>query len=42
MLHGKFYFNFSPLGTILNLLSIISFFGSVDQLNNELDIKDED
>ena len=34
--------NSSPLGIILNLLSTISFYDSVDKLDNELNVKDED
>ena len=41
MLDGRFYFNFSSLGTILNFLSTISFYDSADELNGELD-EDED
>ena len=42
MLDGKFHLNSSFLGTILNLLSTISSSDSVDELDDELDIKDED
>ena len=41
MLVGRFHLNSSPLGTILNLLSTISFYDSVDELDDELD-EDED
>ena len=41
MLDGRFYLNSSPLGTILNLLSTISFSNSVDKLDDELG-EDED
>ena len=41
MLDGRFYLNYSTLGTILNLLSTISFSDSVDELDDELD-EDED
>ena len=41
MLDGRFHLNSSPMGTILNLLSTISFSDSVDELNDELD-EDED
>ena len=37
MLDGRFYLNYSTLGTILNLLSTISFSDSVDELDDELD-----
>ena len=41
MFSGRFHLNFSPLRTILNLLSTISFSASVDELDDELD-EDED
>ena len=41
MLNGRFHLNFSPLGTILNLLSTILFSDSVDELDDEND-EDED
>ena len=41
MLDGRFHLNSSPLRIILNLLSTISFSNSVDELDDELDIKDE-
>ena len=41
MLDGRFHLNFSSLGTIMNLLSTISFSDSVDELDDELD-EDED
>ena len=41
MLDGLFYLN-SPLGIILNLLSTISFSDSVDELEDETEVKDED
>ena len=37
MLDGRFCLNYSPLGTILNLLSTISFSDSVGELDDELD-----
>ena len=42
MLDGRFHLNSSPLGEILNLLPTISFSDSVDELDNELDVKYED
>ena len=42
MLDGRFHLNSSPLGIILNLSSTILFSDSVDELDDELDIKDED
>ena len=42
MLDGIVYLNSSPLGIILNLLSLILFSDLVDQLDYELDVKDED
>ena len=41
MLDGRFHLNSLPLGTILNLLCTISFFDSVDELDDGMD-KDED
>ena len=41
MLDGRFHLNSSPLVTILNLLSTISFSDSVDELDDELH-EDED
>ena len=41
MVDGRLHLNFSPLGTIMNLLSTISFSDSVDELDDELD-EDED
>ena len=41
MLDGLFYLN-SPLGIILNLLSTILFSDSVDELEDEIEVKDED
>lgn len=41
MLDGLFYLN-SPLGIILNLLSAISFSDSVDELEDETEVKVED
>ena len=41
MLDGRFHLNFSPIETILNLLSAISFSDSVDELDDEMD-EDED
>ena len=37
MLDGRFHLKSSPLGTISNLLSTISFSDSVDELDDELD-----
>ena len=42
MLHGRFRLNTFPLRIILNLLSTISFSDSVDELDDELDVTDED
>ena len=42
MLNQRFYLNSSPLGIILNVLSTILFSDSVDELYDELNIKDED
>ena len=42
MLHGWFHLNTFPLRIILNLLSTISFSDSVDELDDELDVTDED
>ena len=42
MLDERFHLNSSPLGEILNLLSTISISDSVDELDNELDVKYED
>ena len=41
MLDGRFHLSSSPLGTILNLWSTISFSDSVDELDGELG-EDED
>ena len=41
MFDGRFHLNSSPLGTIFNLLSTISFFDSVDELDDGL-YEDED
>ena len=41
MLDGRFHLNSSLLGTILNLLSTISFSDSEDELDDEMD-EDED
>ena len=41
MLNERFHLNSSSLGTILNLLSTISFCDSVDELDDELDEDEE-
>ena len=42
MLDGRFHLNSSPLGTILNLLSTISFSDSVEKLDEDEDEDEED
>ena len=42
MLDGTTHLNSSPLGIIFDLFSTISFSNSVDELDDELDVKDED
>ena len=41
MLDGRFHLNSSPLGTILNLLSTISFSDSVEKLDEDEDEEDD-
>ena len=41
MLDGRFHLNFSPLGTILNLLFTISFSDSVEKLDEDEDEDEE-
>ena len=42
MFDGRTHLNSSHIETILSLLSIISFSNSVDELDDELNVKDED
>ena len=41
MLDGRFHFNSAPLEAVLTLLSTISFTDSVDEIDDQLDIKDK-